>query len=341
MLLKIFNGTNKIEKLKKMYESERQFFAQQDLQFEKIIAKGGYGTIFYVYNKIYHNNFALKKIPKEMFNQTEIDCLIRIDDPRIVSLFKYYHFQDSVYMLMEYCPSDLQKIVKNKTRMAPHEFKKIVYDTIAAVKACHDRNIAHCDIKPSNFMIDQYGRVKIGDFGLSSIHNANPTSAEFKGTRLFMAPEIFHYEKYNPMASDIWALGVSLYFLATEKFPFFSKDVDGLIQRIKSGNYNDLLIRDDKLRDVIARCLEVDPRLRFTCAQLLDMPYFHEEEEDTRENIKLNRLDVFNRSSNLIVKPKVNKPKNPLLIQAKSIYKVPSSLRLQMVVPPPPPQEVA
>ncbi|EAY17251.1 CAMK family protein kinase [Trichomonas vaginalis G3] len=325
-----------------MHSKEVEYFAKQDLHFEKIIAKGGYGTIFYVYNKQYCNHFALKKIPKELFNQSEIDCLLRLDDARIVSLYKYYHFHDHVYMLMEYCPSDLQKIIKQKTKVDREEYIKIVYDTIAAVKACHDRNIAHSDIKPSNFMIDQYGRVKIGDFGLSAIYSQHPTSGDFKGTRLFMAPEIFHYEKYNPMVADIWALGVTLYYFATEKYPFFCQDVDGLIHRIKSGQFNELLVRDEQLRDIIKRCLDPNPRNRPTCAQLLDMPFFKTEPqgEELKENVKLNRLDVFTRSQNLIVKPKINKPKNPLMIQAGRIYKNASTLRLQMIIPPPPPDSI-
>lgn len=257
-----------------MEPEEVRFFLTQGIVFKKLIAKGGYGVVFLVYSTQYQNNYALKKIPGNLFNQSELDCLIAIDDPAIVSLYQYYQYGKFVYLLMEYCPLDLSTIIKSTKKIQAVERLRYIHDMVLSIKACHERNIAHSDIKPSNFFIDQYGRVKVGDFGFSSMYKDNASSMHFRGTRLFMAPELFYSHPYNPLAADIWALGVTIYLLSTGKYPFYSNDSDGLVRLITIGFYSTKEIDDKNLQDLIARCLITNPASRATVTELLLHPYF-------------------------------------------------------------------
>ncbi|EAY09881.1 Protein kinase,putative [Trichomonas vaginalis G3] len=152
-------------------------------------------------------------------------------------------------------------------------------------------------------MIDKYGRLKISDFGLSSIYKDHPTSNLFKGTRLFMAPEIFFFKEYDPMAADVWAICVTLFYIATRTYPFYSNDPRVLFQKIEKGVYNDKLIDDPLLKLVISRCIETDPKYRAKVGELLEMPYFAPYNQPQPERLPLFIRDPNMKSQQLIVKP--------------------------------------
>lgn len=60
----------------------------------------------------------MKKVPETSFDFKEIECIKSIDDPRIVSLYNYFHYKGFYYMLMEYCITDLERIVRDGSRIS-------------------------------------------------------------------------------------------------------------------------------------------------------------------------------------------------------------------------------
>lgn len=241
-----------------MNSAEAEFLQSHNIKCIKEIGIGGFGSIYYVYSTKYKANFAMKKIPKKVFKQNEIDCMMAIDEPHIVRLFEYFMFEDYVYMIIEYCENDLEKMIENSHNgMKNDALKMTIYDICKCIKVCHDHKIAHCDIKPSNFLIDKYGRIKICDFGLSMQFSSSKASIHhFRGTINFMAPELFTINDFNPMKTDIWSLGVTMYFVATGIFPFKGRD------SIERGVYNEVKVHNTLLRDLISNCLDSEPNNR-------------------------------------------------------------------------------
>lgn len=257
-----------------MNEKETQFFEHEGLVYQRTIASGAYGVLYLVFSNRYQTFFALKKVPEQEFNQAEIDCLKSLDQCNIVNLYKYYHFDDYVYLLMEFCPNDLASILKQNEGLAEDQLLKYAHDILIAIKACHDLNIAHNDIKPSNFLVDKYGRIKMCDFGLSRMYDENCMSSSYKGTMLFMAPELFKKTPYNPMKADIWSIGVTLFFLATNTYPFFAQDRQVFLKTLNTGSFPSFLVHNKHLRMIVNACLQVNPDDRPTIDELLAMPYF-------------------------------------------------------------------
>lgn len=258
-----------------MQEDEVTFLKSLDMDYIDSIGSGGYGTIHRVFHNTYKTYFALKKIPQHLFRQNEIDCLMLIDDPHIIRLYKYFSFKDFVYLLMDFCEKDLSYVFENKGLTKESTLKTTLNEIVRCVKACHDAKIAHNDIKPSNFLVDKYGRIIITDFGMSNVYcHRNPSSTQFKGTLYFMAPELFGIGNFNPLKADIWSLGVTMYWLATGKYPFNGLNQRAIQDLIMKGVYNEDLIPDYKLREVISRCLEPDPCYRADINELLGMSYF-------------------------------------------------------------------
>lgn len=89
-------------------------------------------------------------------------------------------------------------------------------DLICALEYCHEcANIIHRDIKPENILIDEHDRVKLADFGVSCImENGVDEVSTTAGSNFFFSPEACEGKKYNGRTNDIWACGVTLYFMA-------------------------------------------------------------------------------------------------------------------------------
>lgn len=283
-----------------MFDKEIEFFGSQGLQYVSILGRGGYGTIYLVYSSQYKMNFAMKKIPVRYFKEEEIKSMINIDSPRIVRLYNYYKLDQFVYLLMEYCPTDLLHVISKK--MSHKQLFQYIYEMILCVEACHENNIAHNDIKPSNFLVDKYGHVKISDFGLSSIYKENPESYDRKGTLPFMAPEMFGSAPYNPFLSDIWSLGVSIYGITTGKFPFMGKNDFDLIRKIYSGKYNEEILPCPQLAELIVSCIVVDPRKRLSFDEIWRLPIFSDHFKCFKSR-SLANFSTLKLQKDIIVKP--------------------------------------
>lgn len=280
-------------------EDEREFLRQQELIVTGEIAHGAFGMILKVYSIHYKQEFALKRIPLQHFDQNEIDCTRAIDNLRVVNLYRFFSFKNLYYLMMEICTNDLERIVRDGPKLTRDDLFKYTSGVIQSIKACHDANIAHCDIKPSNFMIDAYGRVKVGDFGLATNVLKEISFDKMRGTRYFMSPEMIMSKEYDLMKADVWAVGVTLYYIATGSLPFWAKDQDSLFSIICKGLYRIDKVSEPLLRQVIIKCLETNPVQRCSIADLLELPYFKKTSTTNTDKVLVN-------TASKIIKPRLN-----------------------------------
>ena len=163
-----------------MNEKDQKYMEMKGFICLSEIGSGGFGMVYLIYDRYYKEKFALKSVHSERFNQSEVQCMKNITSPYVLNLYNYEFYCDNVYLLMEFCPSNLKKSIYNgainEKNIIPY-----VHGILKSIKACHDNSISHGDIKPSNFLIDKYGRIKICDFGLSSINTDNNPSWLFNG----------------------------------------------------------------------------------------------------------------------------------------------------------------
>ena len=189
------------------------------------------------------------------------------------------------YIVMEYLrgPSLRPKI--DEAPLSFQELASIGARTATALHDIHSQHVIHLDIKPSNIMFRDNGEAVLIDFGLSR-HDRLPDllAEEFRipmGTAPYMSPEQVRHIRSDPR-SDLFALGVLLYYFATAVRPFGNPtSIRGLRRRL----YRDPIPPHARtptvptwMQEVILRCLEVDPRQRYQTAAQLAFDLQHPEQ---------------------------------------------------------------
>lgn len=154
-----------------------------------------------------------------------------------------------------------------------------------ALHALHKQHVVHLDVKPSNILFRPTGEAVLVDFGLSRHdHLPDLLEEEFElpmGTGPYISPEQVQFVRNDPR-SDLFALGVMLYHLATGERPFGQPStVVGLRKRLYTDPVPPRVHRPDLppwLQEVILHCLEVNPDLRYQSAAQLALDLQHPEQ---------------------------------------------------------------
>ena len=238
-----------------------------------------YGTIKYIAVKVYN-----KKYHKDKFSY-EYNLINKIKSDGVVNIMSCSEDSNYFYMEMEYCATgDLSRCLwQNKNNLySERTIKSISTQLLSGLQALHKNGIIHCNLKPSNILIDEYGNVKICDFKKSlkvSTMNANLIKKNKNAmTPCYTAPELFQDEGMYSFKSDLWALGCIMYELAVGQVPFFDDSIGKLITQIINNdvNYNRKELRNysDDFIDILKKLLIKEPNERSTWGDIERMPWW-------------------------------------------------------------------
>ena len=198
----------------------------------KKIGSGGMGDIYLAEHeklekkvaiKSLHKNLATDPSFRERFSQ-EAKTHSKLDHPNIVKLLDYKERKDGLFLVMEYVDGkQLDEHIKKVTGPIPEEELTALFSQILdAFGYAHKIGLVHRDIKPSNIMIDKEGRIKVLDFGIAKMQEEEKgltkTGVQI-GTAAYMSPEQVNAKKVDKL-TDIYSLGVTLYYMAVGKSPY-------------------------------------------------------------------------------------------------------------------------
>ena len=248
------------------------------------LGRGVFGTVYRAVDSTLQIDVALKIIrprPGVRFNHEralqEARRLARVRHPAVVRVYAAERIGDEVGLSMELVEGKtLDAIVRDQGPFSASEASLIGIDLCRALAAVHGAGLLHGDIKAHNVMRATGGRTMLMDFGAGRELSVAPVvpGSDFAGTPVYLAPEVFAGANRTP-ASDIYSLGVLLYFLVTGSYPL------GGSTRSEIGRLHDQHGSRRPLRDVrpdlpdgfirvVERALAHDPRQRFESAGALE-----------------------------------------------------------------------
>ena len=206
---------------------------------------------------------------KQRFTQ-EAKAASALDHPNICTIYAIDETDDGrLFIAMAYYDGENLKSRLGHGPLPWTEIVDLAWQVASGLSAAHERGIIHMDVKPANLMLTSAGTVKILDFGLSRFTSEVDRKSQqgpLMGTVGYMSPERVQGEKTGP-ESDIWALGVVLYEMATGTRPFEGTNDMSLLYAIV---HREITPPIEKVPDlpaeldrVIRRCLVKDRRRRY------------------------------------------------------------------------------
>ena len=237
---------------------------------EKPIGQGGFATCFVVTSAKYENQFVCKVTEKQNSYNNELLTLRTADHNHLVRCYDYFNDSSYYVLILEYCTGgSLASMVQDKGPLTPPILYNYLIQLFDSLNFLHLNQIAHLDIKPSNILIDKYGRIKLTDFGMSKFFPKNMKCEQYAGTKLFLAPEVYSKNPYNPFKADIWALGITMHYLITGEL--LGNSFEEIMQFAKSQYFFFPPETPSFLQNIVYKCMQIKPELRPTVLQLKEM----------------------------------------------------------------------
>jgi serine/threonine protein kinase/Tfp pilus assembly protein PilF len=243
------------------------------------------GIVWLARDQELERDVALKFLPDLMiqdhavFDQLkrETKRCLELTHPHIVRIHDFIHDERSGCISMEYIDGEtLSNLRAEKERRVfePDEIATWISQLCDALDYAHNRaKIIHCDLKPTNLMVNQRRDLKVTDFGiarsLSDSVSRLTLEQDRSGTLIYMSPQQLSGKRCTHV-DDIYSLGASIYELLTSKPPFYSGNIDrqicervapSMTERRKELDIEPALV-PQVWEDTVAACLAKDPSRR-------------------------------------------------------------------------------
>ncbi|EAS06928.2 Serine/Threonine kinase domain protein (macronuclear) [Tetrahymena thermophila SB210] len=246
------------------------------------IGRGKYSVVYKGRKKKSIEYMAVKSLEKSRRNKVlnEVKIFHSLNHPNIMRFYNWYETRNHLWVIFEYCPGgDLQTLIEQDKKLPEQLVKSFSKDLAAGLQYLHSKGIIYCDLKPSNILLNEFGQLKICDFGLSRRIIDMITADEGKetvkkGSPCYMAPELFQDDGVYSFQADFWALGCVMYELATGKPPFVSKSFQDLVDQILNQEVQKVSGFSNEFNDLIEKLLQKNPIKRITWDSLILHPFW-------------------------------------------------------------------
>jgi serine/threonine protein kinase len=248
-------------------------------ELRREIAAGATACVYEAVQTAHNRKVALKILHKHLAGdqtflarfEQEAKIAASLSHPNIVSVYEYGTVRDRPYIAMEYVDGfSLEHMVLKLKTVPSGAAASVAVKVCDALEYAHRNNVLHRDVKPGNILVSGSGEVKVTDFGFSRLLDSASTRLTLHnrvvGTPLYMSPEQIEGGDVS-YSTDVFSLGIVLYFLVTGAPPFGGDSAMGVMKKILECDYprprkiNRKVARE--LEGIIMKCLQRDRSVRY------------------------------------------------------------------------------
>ncbi|KAF1772737.1 Protein kinase, ATP binding site [Phytophthora cactorum] len=285
------------------------------------IGRGTHSFVYKARRKRSIEYVAVKSTAKSRMDKilNEVPFLHKLESPYVLKFFDWYESSNHIWLILEYCmggdllnlltqdkqlPSLLSRCDNAKMLVGWVGFvliggrdimlQSFGIELVAGLQYLHSNNILYCDLKPANILIDEFGSLKLADFGLARripASDAAPARPLAPGSPHYMAPELFQQPAVHSFASDFWALDRPPTIYTYELF------------RASTNDTVELPVPGSEMSpafcNLLERLLVKDPYQRITCLPRIEKVVMPPQEIfDRNSPVSLSEQGTSNEASN-------------------------------------------
>ncbi|KAI9922031.1 hypothetical protein PsorP6_001909 [Peronosclerospora sorghi] len=248
------------------------------------IGRGSHSFVYKARRKRSIEYVAVKSTAKSRMDKIlhEVPFLHKLDSPFVLKFVDWYESSNHIWLILEYCMGgDLLNLITHDKQLPESVVKSFGLELVAGLQYLHANSILYCDLKPANVLIDEFGSLKLSDFGLARRipeRDAAPSRPLAPGSPHYMAPELFQQPAVHSFASDFWALGCVLFELRTGRQPFRHTRFSELARKIQTEKVG-LPVPGCSMSlefcNLLTRLLTKDPYQRISWNELVEHPFWN------------------------------------------------------------------
>jgi hypothetical protein len=248
----------------------------------RTLGAGGMGQVWLARDEVLRRDVAIKEVAlpwglsQEEYEELRLRTLrearaaARLSHPSVVKIYNVESDEERQWIVMEYVRSrSLLQVLRENGPLPVDEVAGIGLAVLSALGAANRVGVLHRDVKPSNVLIADDGRVVLTDFGCALLDEnagAITRTGVIVGTPQYIAPERASTGVSTP-ASDLWSLGATLYHAVEGRAPYSrTTTMETLVALAKEKP--DRMARAGALKPVIRGLLRKDPRARMSATEV-------------------------------------------------------------------------
>ena len=276
----------------------------------KELGRGAFGVVIWGIDTRTGQSIAIKQIrlkskhdeAKVQEVAREVRTLKKLSHPNIVELYEVDHDGYKLNIIMEYVPSNsIDWVIKKIGKLDEHYMARVTAQVLEALRYCHGLGIIHRDIKGKNILVDNFGNVKLADFGSALLQTDTKMQKEnTEYTPLWAAPEMVKGEGKYSTKVDVWSLGCTIVEMASGKEPWSECNFANPFMALFSIGKSDKIPKipdemSEQGHDFVLKCLTRDPEQRWSAEQLQEHPWVRNalDQEDTDDEEEGDDEDIF------------------------------------------------
>lgn len=233
------------------------------------------GTVWWAHDEVEDREVAVKEmhLPPSLGHRERMNLLRRthrealaagrLRHPGLIAIYDMLIEDSRPWLIMEYVPArSLEDVFVEDGPISPRRVADIGLQLLSALRAAHEAGIVHRDVKPSNVLLENSGRVVLTDFGIATYEGATTLTqtGTFMGSPAYVAPEVAQGEPAWP-GSDLWSLGATLYAAVEGRPPYDYETSMATLSALVTSE-PDPPLRAGPLRPVLVGLLTKDPARR-------------------------------------------------------------------------------